>query len=154
MLADVRYELQVLLTSSDAILANLTPALVAEANMLRERFAHRYHNRTLFGMYPRNRRGESSRRVEGISSGLDRTGGSISSRRSLGARLIEADGAPLVDTDALHAMIRLLRVVQVSHPFGMFLFRFLILLSFFNGFHFSAFVQRSTAEATFKFVRT
>ncbi|XP_022131797.1 E3 ubiquitin-protein ligase UPL2-like isoform X2 [Momordica charantia] len=108
--SDLREE--VLLTSSDAILANLTPALVAEANMLRERFAHRYHNRTLFGMYPRNRRGESSRRVEGISSGLDRTGGSISSRRSLGARLIEADGAPLVDTDALHAMIRLLRVVQ------------------------------------------
>ncbi|XP_023545877.1 E3 ubiquitin-protein ligase UPL2-like isoform X2 [Cucurbita pepo subsp. pepo] len=107
--SDLREE--VLLTSSEAILANLTPALVAEANMLRERFAHRYHNRALFGMYPRNRRGESSRRVEGIS-GLDRTGGSISSRRSLGARLIEADGAPLVDTAALYAMIRLLRVVQ------------------------------------------
>ncbi|TQD93583.1 hypothetical protein C1H46_020791 [Malus baccata] len=42
---------EVLLTSSDAILANLTPALVAEANMLRERFAHRY-NRTLFGVPP------------------------------------------------------------------------------------------------------
>ncbi|KAG7971958.1 hypothetical protein I3843_07G160500 [Carya illinoinensis] len=101
---------EVLLTSSDAILANLTPALVAEAHMLRERFAHRY-SRTLFGMYSRNRRGETSRRGEGIGSSLERAGGSIA-RRSIGAKLVEADGAPLVDTDALHAMIRLLRVVQ------------------------------------------
>ncbi|KNA10493.1 hypothetical protein SOVF_143570 [Spinacia oleracea] len=102
---------EVLLTSSDAVLANLTPALVAEANMLRERFAHRYHSRTLFGMYPRGRRGESSRRGEG--SGLDRAVGTVaSSRRSVGAKLLEADGAPLVDTDALKGMIRLIRVVQ------------------------------------------
>ncbi|PPD77228.1 hypothetical protein GOBAR_DD25835 [Gossypium barbadense] len=87
--SDLREE--VLLTSSDAILANLTPALVAEANMLRERFAHRYHNRNLFGMYPRNRRGESSRRGEGIGSSLDRMGGSIVSRRSVSAKLIEAE---------------------------------------------------------------
>ncbi|XP_027904990.1 E3 ubiquitin-protein ligase UPL1-like [Vigna unguiculata] len=101
---------EVLLTSSDAILANLTPALVAEANMLRERFAHRY-SRTLFGMYPRSRRGETSRR-EGIGSGPDGAGGSITSRRSAGAKFVEADGAPLVDTEALHAMIRLFRIVQ------------------------------------------
>ncbi|KAK6940269.1 E3 ubiquitin ligase, domain of unknown function DUF908 [Dillenia turbinata] len=107
--SDLREE--VLLTSSDAILANLTPALVAEANMLRERFAHRYHNRTIFGMYPRNRRGESSRHGDGIGSSLERAGGNILSRRS-GGKLIEADGAPLVDTEALKAMIRLLRVVQ------------------------------------------
>ncbi|XVE60630.1 hypothetical protein DITRI_Ditri05aG0143100 [Diplodiscus trichospermus] len=107
--SDLREE--VLLTSSDAILANLTPALVAEANMLRERFAHRYHNRTLFGMYPRNRRGESSRRGEGIGSSLDRMGGSVS-RRSISAKLIEAEGAPLVGTEALQAMVRLLRIVQ------------------------------------------
>ncbi|CAI9116114.1 OLC1v1017183C2 [Oldenlandia corymbosa var. corymbosa] len=97
---------EVLLTSSDAILANLTPALVAEANMLRERFARRY-NRTIFGMYPRNRRGESSRRGEG----LDR-GSGILARRSTGSKPIEADGLPLVDTEDLKAMIRLLRVVQ------------------------------------------
>ncbi|KAK6938058.1 Ubiquitin-associated domain, partial [Dillenia turbinata] len=107
--SDLREE--VLLTSSDAILANLTPALVAEANMLRERFAHRYHNRTIFGMYPRNRRGETSRRGDGIGSSLERAAGSILSRRS-GGKLVEADGAPLVDTEALKAMIRLLRVVQ------------------------------------------
>uniref|UniRef100_A0A5B6ZFI1 HECT-type E3 ubiquitin transferase n=1 Tax=Davidia involucrata TaxID=16924 RepID=A0A5B6ZFI1_DAVIN len=106
--SDLREE--VLLTSSDAILANLTPALVAEANMLRERFANRY-SRTLFGMYPRNRRGESSRRGEGIGSSLDRAGG-IFARRSMGSKPVEADGAPLVDIEALKAMIRLLRVVQ------------------------------------------
>ncbi|KAJ8747983.1 hypothetical protein K2173_013121 [Erythroxylum novogranatense] len=106
--SDLREE--VLLTSSDAILANLTPALVAEANMLRERFAHRYHNRTLFGMYPRSRRAESSRRGEGIGYNLDRTG--IASRRSITAKLVEADGAPLVERESLQAMIRVLRIVQ------------------------------------------
>ncbi|KAK8600955.1 hypothetical protein V6N13_059305 [Hibiscus sabdariffa] len=108
--SDLREE--VLLTSSDAIISNLTPALVAEANMLRERFAHRYHNRNLFGMYPRNRRGESSRRGEGVGSSLDRIGGSIVSRRSVSAKVIEAEGTPLVGTEALQAMVRLLRIVQ------------------------------------------
>ena len=81
--------------------------------MLRERFANRYHNRTLFGIYPRHRRGESSRRAEGSGSSLERAGGAIGSRMSLGAKLVEADGTPLVDTEALQSMIRLLRVVQV-----------------------------------------
>ncbi|KAI4339776.1 hypothetical protein MLD38_024681 [Melastoma candidum] len=108
--AELREE--VLLTSSDAILANLSPALVAEANMLRERFAHRHHNRTLFGMYPRSRRGESSRRGEGAGSGLERSRDGIGSFRSIGAKFVEADGAPLVDTEAVQAMIRILRVVQ------------------------------------------
>ncbi|KAJ7965883.1 E3 ubiquitin-protein ligase UPL1-like [Quillaja saponaria] len=107
--SDLREE--VLLTSSDAVLANLTPALVAEATMLRERFAHRY-SRTLFGMYPRSRRGETSRRGDGIGSSLSGAGVSISSRRSIGAKVVEADGAPLVDTQALHAMIRIFRIVQ------------------------------------------
>ncbi|KAE8707904.1 L-ascorbate peroxidase T [Hibiscus syriacus] len=60
-------------------------SLVAEANMLRERFAHRYHNHNLFGMYPRSHRGESSRRGE---------------------------GTPLIGPEALQAMVRLLRMVQ------------------------------------------
>ncbi|CAL0305611.1 unnamed protein product [Lupinus luteus] len=98
----------VLLTSSDAVLANLTPSLVAEANMLRERFAHRYSH-TVFNS--RGRRGETSRHGGGII-GLDGARGSISSRRSGGAKVVEADGAPLVDTKALHAMIRLFRIVQ------------------------------------------
>ncbi|THG14077.1 hypothetical protein TEA_017327 [Camellia sinensis var. sinensis] len=79
---------EVLLTSSHDILANLTPALVAEASM-----------------------GESSRRGEGIGSSLDRAGGIIA-RRSMGSKPVEAEGAPLVDTEALRAMVRLFRVVQ------------------------------------------
>ncbi|CAK8568158.1 unnamed protein product [Lathyrus sativus] len=102
---------EVLLTSSDAVLANLTPALVAEANMLRERFAHRY-SRTLFGGHPRSRRGETSRHGEGTGSGLDGVGRSTASRRSGGAKVFEADGEPLVETEALHGMIRLFRLVQ------------------------------------------
>lgn len=102
------------MTSSDAILANLTPALVAEANMLRERFARRY-NRTLFGMYPRSRRGDSSRRGEDI----DRATGVA--RRST-SKPVEADGLPLVDMEDLKAMIRLLRIVQVISHHSMFPF--------------------------------
>jgi len=99
----------VLLTSPDTLLATLTPALVAEANMLRERFAHRYHSSSLFGMNSRNRRGESSRR-DIMAAGLDRNTGDPSRSTS---KPIETEGAPLVDEDALKALIRLLRVVQV-----------------------------------------
>ncbi|KAF7064261.1 hypothetical protein CFC21_070622 [Triticum aestivum] len=101
---------EVLLTSPDTLLATLTPALVAEANMLRERFAHRYHSGSLFGMNSRNRRGESSRRGDIIGSGLDRNTGDSS--RQTASKLIETVGTPLVDKDALNALIRLLRVVQ------------------------------------------
>lgn len=90
--------------------------------MLRERFAHRYHNRTLFGMYSRNHRGESSRRIESSGSSLAGAVGGIGSRRPFGGKLIEADGSPLVDTEALKSMIRLFRVVQVysetSYTYG------------------------------------
>lgn len=80
--------------------------------MLRERFAHR-HSHTLFGMYPGSRRGETSRRGADIGSSLGAAGRSIMARRSGGAKVVEADGAPLVDSEALHAMIRLFRIVQV-----------------------------------------
>lgn len=101
---------EVLLTSPDTLLATLTPALVAEANMLRERFAHRYHSGSLFGMNSRGRRGESSRRGDIIGSGLDRNAGDSS--RQPTSKPIETEGSPLVDKDALKALIRLLRVVQ------------------------------------------
>ncbi|KAL5225432.1 hypothetical protein ABZP36_012071 [Zizania latifolia] len=101
---------EVLLTSPDTLLATLTPALVAEANMLRERFAHRYHSGSLFGMNSRSRRGESSRRGEIIGSSLDRNAGDSS--RQPTSKPIETEGAPLVDKDALKALVRLLRVVQ------------------------------------------
>lgn len=92
--------------------------------MLRERFAHRYHNRPLFGMYPRSRRGESSRRGEGIGYSLERAG--TASRRSINAKVIEADGSPLVETESLQAMIRVLRIVQVISFFPPFLCHLLI----------------------------
>ncbi|KAJ1685644.1 hypothetical protein LUZ63_017034 [Rhynchospora breviuscula] len=92
---------EVLLTSPDTLLATLTPALVAEANMLRERFAHRYHGGTMFGMGSRSRRGESSRL-------LSHGDGS----RQTSSKVVEADGTPLVDQNALKALIRLLRIVQ------------------------------------------
>lgn len=103
---------EVLLTSPDTLLATLTPALVAEANMLRERFAHRYHSSALFGMQPRNRRGESSRRGDIIGSGLDRNAADAATRKSATGKVIEADGAPLVNTDDLKAIFRILRVAQ------------------------------------------
>ncbi|ONK58274.1 uncharacterized protein A4U43_C09F10490 [Asparagus officinalis] len=103
---------EVLLTSPDTLLATLTPALVAEANMLRERFAHRYHSGPLFGMQSRNRRGESSRRGDIIGSNLDRNAAEAASRKSAAGKMIETDGAPLVDTDDLKAIFRILRVVQ------------------------------------------
>jgi E3 ubiquitin-protein ligase HUWE1 len=71
--------------------------------MLRERFAHRYHSGALFGMASRGRRGESSRLLphgEGSS-------------RQTSSKVVEADGTPLVDKNALKALIRLLRIVQV-----------------------------------------
>jgi E3 ubiquitin-protein ligase HUWE1 len=107
----------VLLTSPDTLLATLTPALVAEANMLRERFAHRYHSSSLFGMNSRNRRGESSRHGDIMGSSFGRNAGHSS--QSTG-KPIETEGAPLVDKDALNALIRLLRVVQVISLFLMF----------------------------------
>ncbi|CAL0307794.1 unnamed protein product [Lupinus luteus] len=87
----------VLLTSPDNILANLPPALVAEANMLRQRFSYR--------------RGEASRH-ESVRSDLNGVRGDVYSHLSSGAKVVEADRAPLVGTKALHAMIRLFRIVQ------------------------------------------
>lgn len=86
--------------------------------MLRERFAHRYHSGSLFGMNSRSRRGESSRRGDIMGSSFDRITGDSS--RSTG-KPIETEGAPLVDKDALNALIRLLRVVQVMPLFHMWL---------------------------------
>ncbi|KAJ3671897.1 hypothetical protein LUZ60_007976 [Juncus effusus] len=93
---------EVLLTSPDTLLATLPPALVAEANMLRERYAHSYHSGTLFGMGGRGRRGESSRLIATVEGGA----------RQLASKAVEAEGAPLVDKEALKALIRLLRIVQ------------------------------------------
>lgn len=57
---------EVLLTSN-AILSNLAPALIAEASMLCERFVHPSHNCTCV---PWNSRSEFSRRGEATGSKL------------------------------------------------------------------------------------
>ncbi|KAD4386159.1 hypothetical protein E3N88_26328 [Mikania micrantha] len=100
---------EVLVTSLDDVLSNRIPALVAEENMLRERL--RRHNQTLFGMFPRSRRGESSRRGEGIGFSVDRISGTIT-HKSSGSQPVETEGVPLVDTKDLQALTRLLRIVQ------------------------------------------
>ena len=64
-----------------------------------------------FGMNSRNKRGESSRRGDIIGSGLDRNTGDSS--RQTASKLIEPVGTPLVDKDALNALIQLLRIIQV-----------------------------------------
>ncbi|ONK77230.1 uncharacterized protein A4U43_C02F4420 [Asparagus officinalis] len=103
---------EVLLTSPDTLLSTLSPALVAEANMLRERFAHRYHSSTLFGIQSRNRRVESSRRGDMFGSSLGRNAADAASRKSAAGKVIETDDAPLVETDDLKALFRILCVVQ------------------------------------------
>lgn len=82
--------------------------------MLRERFAHRYHSSTLFGMQSRNRRGDSSRRGDIVGSSTDRNAADNASRKSATGKVIEADGAPLVNMDDLKAIFRILRVAQVT----------------------------------------
>lgn len=90
--------------------------------MLRERFAHRYHNNALFGMQSRNRRGESSRRGDIVGSSMDRNAADAAARKSAAGKVIEADGTPLVDTDGLGAIFRVLRVVQVNIELTWFTF--------------------------------
>lgn len=117
--------------------------------MLRERFARRRRSGTLFGMYPRGWRGESSRRGEGVE--LDREAGAAASRGPRGTKLVEADGAPLVDVEALKAMVRLLRIVQVFICDMKFhvLAAINVNTSIFNTF-LSAIIQGSVAEASSK----
>ncbi|KAH9287706.1 hypothetical protein KI387_031823 [Taxus chinensis] len=107
---------EVLLTSSDAVLANLPESLVTEAQRLRQRFG--YHlptdrlgsaRRTLIDRSRRNGSGLGGRNG---SMGSDRVGSSSIHRTVFGDKLIEADGKPLVDTQALKSMLRLLRLVQ------------------------------------------
>jgi hypothetical protein len=104
--------MQVLLTSSDAVLANLPEALVTEAHRLRRRF--RYDpNDERFGPFHRGRRHLPGIGGRNVSLGSDRVGNAGSHRTVFGDKLTEADGKPLVDTAALKAMLRLLRLVQV-----------------------------------------
>ena len=102
--------MQVLLTSSDAVLANLPEALVTEARRLRRMFGYPNDNR--FGFH-RGRWPLSGIGGRNVSLGSDRVGNAGLHRTVFGDKLTEADGKPLVDTAALKAMLHLLCVVQV-----------------------------------------
>ncbi|XP_071733716.1 E3 ubiquitin-protein ligase UPL1-like [Rutidosis leptorrhynchoides] len=113
--ADLREE--VLLTSSEAVLSALPSPLLAEAQMLRDRAMSHYQARSLFG---------NSHRLNNRRNGLgfdrqavfDRgVGVTIGGRRTSSAlleslKMKEVEGEPLLDPDALKALIRLLRLAQ------------------------------------------
>ncbi|CAL1353898.1 unnamed protein product [Linum trigynum] len=124
--ADLREE--VLLTSSEAVLSALPSPLLAEAQMLRDRAMSHYQARSLFG---------SSHRLSGRRNGLgfdrqtvmDRGVGVSIGRRATstvadGMRVKEIEGEPLLDANALRALIRLLRLAQ---PLGKGLLQRLLL---------------------------
>ncbi|KAH7660208.1 E3 ubiquitin-protein ligase HUWE1 protein [Dioscorea alata] len=104
---------EVLLTSSEAVLSALPSALLAEAQMLRDRAASHYHARSLFG---------GSHRLGGRRLAVDRQtvmdrGVGVMGRRAFSAipsslKVKEIEGTPLLDRNALKALIRLLRVAQ------------------------------------------
>lgn len=118
------YLFQVLLTSSEAVLSALPSPLLAEAQMLRDRAMSHYQARSLFG---------SSHRLNNRRNGLgfdrqtvmDRGVGVTIGRRAVSAiadslKLKEIEGEPLLDADALKALIRLLRLAQVKAWFLFF----------------------------------
>ncbi|KAJ7557451.1 hypothetical protein O6H91_05G127400 [Diphasiastrum complanatum] len=129
--AELREE--VLLTSSEAVLAALPPALLAEAQLLRERVSHQFQARSLFGGAHRLASRRNNLTVAPGHMGMDRGAGGTSGfgagRRpglpfSGETRVKEAEGKPLVDTAALKAMLRLLRLAQ---PLGKGLLQRLLL---------------------------
>lgn len=111
---------QVLLTSSEAVLSALPSALLAEAQMLRDRELSRYRARgSLFGGSYRL----GGRRLPADNQTvIDRAVGV-----TVGTRVISAtpgnskgkdvEGTPLLDSDALHALIRLLQLAPVMSKF-------------------------------------
>ncbi|KAI5385562.1 E3 ubiquitin-protein ligase UPL1 isoform X2 [Lathyrus oleraceus] len=122
--ADLREE--VLLTSSEAVLSALPSPLLAEAQILRDRAMGLYQARSLFG---------SSHRLNNRRNGLgfvrqpvmDRGVGVTIDRRSAlmdALKVKEIEGEPLLDANALKALIRLLRLAQ---PLGKGLLQRLLL---------------------------
>ncbi|KAI3496711.1 hypothetical protein L1887_39084 [Cichorium endivia] len=112
--ADLREE--VLLTSSEAVLSALPSPLLAEAQMLRDRAMSHYQARSLFG---NNHRLNNRRNGLGFDrqTVIDRGVGVTIGRRTSSAllenlKVKEVEGDPLLDPDALKALIRLLRLAQ------------------------------------------
>ena len=108
------------------MLSALPPALLAEAQLLRERAMSQLQSRNnIFGLSQRlgGRRDAIDIGSRGISAAIDRAVGSghnfESGRRtqpgisSIGKKGKSEDGKQLVDTPSLKAILRLLRLAQV-----------------------------------------
>ncbi|KAF2305548.1 hypothetical protein GH714_006673 [Hevea brasiliensis] len=115
--ADLREE--VLLTSSEAVLSALPSPLLAEAQMLRDRAMSHYQAHSLFGG---GHRLTSRRNGLGFDrqTVMDRGVGVTIGRRAASAiadsmKVKEIEGEPLLDANALKALVRLLRL---SQPLG------------------------------------
>lgn len=124
--ADLREE--VLLTSSEAVLSALPSPLLAEVQMLRDRAMSHYQARSIFGG---NHRLNNRRSGLGLDrqTVMDRGVGVSLGRRTASAivdslKLKEIEGEPLLDSNALKALIRLLRLAQ---PLGKGLLQRLLL---------------------------
>ncbi|CAI9088204.1 OLC1v1022471C1 [Oldenlandia corymbosa var. corymbosa] len=124
--ADLREE--VLLTSSEAVLSALPSPLLAEAQMLRDRAMSHYQARSLFGSshrFTHRRNGLGFDRHAVIDRGVGVTiGRRLSSAVAETLKLKELEGEPLLDADALKALVRLLRIAQ---PLGKGLLQRLLL---------------------------
>ena len=113
-----------LLTSSESVLSALPPALLAEARLLRERAMSQIQSRNnIFSLSQRlgGRRDGIEIGSRGISAAVDRVVHNFESgrRSQTGISSIVKKGKPedgrfLVDTPSLKAILRLLRLAQVS----------------------------------------
>ena len=107
------------------MLAALPPALLAEARLLRERAMSQLQSRNIFGLSHRlgGRRNIIEIASRGLSDVIDRAVGSglgpEAGRRTASGTVSSGnngkveEGQPLVDTPALKAILRLLRLAQV-----------------------------------------
>lgn len=114
------------MTSSEAVLSALPSPLLAEAQMLRDRAMSHYQARSLFGSshrltHRRNGLGFDRQSVMDRGVGVTigrRTGAALSDA----LKVKEVEGEPLLDGNALKALIRLLRLAQVTRlPLGVLL---------------------------------
>lgn len=106
------------MTSSEAVLSALPSPLLAEAQILRDRAMSHYQARSFFGSGSSHRL-NNRRNGLGFDRGpvMDRGVGVTIGRRSVltdSLKVKEIEGEPLLDANALKALIRLLRLSQVT----------------------------------------
>lgn len=105
--------------------------MLAEAQMLRDRAMSHYHARSLFGSNHRHdnrRNGLGFDRQTVTDRGFGVTlGHKASSTIAESLKMKDIEGDPLFDTDALKALVRLLRMAQVTGQLVIYLFLSLML---------------------------